>query len=117
MSSKKLEVWITPTAKIKLKEIYNYSCRKWGKTTAKAYMSSLQATILKVANGEKTTQISPNFSTRFSYCVCKSHYIFFQVEKDRLIVATAFHTQMSVKERLDEEVGVIKNEIREQDIS
>lgn len=114
MNSKKLEIWITPTAKTKLKDIYNYSRNKWGRAAAQKYMLSLETTILKVASNEKPIQINPNFGTRFSYCTCKSHYIFFQVKKDKLIVASIFHSQMSVKERLAEEMPKIGREVREQ---
>ncbi len=113
MISKKYEVLITPTAKAKLKEIYSYSYEKWGEEVAKNYLLAIEETILRVASGKKTTRINPNFSSRFSYCICKSHYIFFQFLENKLVVATIFHTQMSIRERMAEEVGVIRHEIEE----
>lgn len=111
MTAKKLDVWKTPTARAKLKEIYKYSCKKWGKNTAKKYMAALEKTIESVAAGTRHTTINPNFSTRFPYCACRRHYIFFEYQNDKLIVVTIFHIMQSVEDRLAEKMPDMQQEI------
>lgn len=111
MTTKKPDLWKTPTARTKLKEIYAYSYKEWGKTAAKKYMSTLEETMQSVVNGTKHTRINPNFSTRFSYCTSQRHHIFFEYKDNKLIVATIFHSAMSVKERMAKKIPAIKREI------
>jgi plasmid stabilization system protein ParE len=111
MRPQKLKVWKTPAAHAKLKEIYTYSCKKWGKKTAQNYMTALDKTIESVAAGTKHTKINPSFNTRFSYCVYKRHYLFFEYRGDKLIIATIFHTMQSIEDRMVEEIPVIQQEI------
>ncbi len=113
MSTDRLKVWKTPTARAKLKKIYAYTRKKWDRDQARKYISMLEETIERVAVGEVSIRKNPEFSTRFSCCIAKRHYIFFEHQKDKLIVATIFHTAMSVKDRMAKEMPVISREINE----
>ena len=106
-----LKVWQTPTARRKLKEIYRYSCKKWGREVAKEYLADMAQAIKKAATEAGGKKKNAEFSTRFSYSLARRHYIFFEVREDKLVVATIFHTAMQVKERLVEESAVIDREI------
>lgn len=112
MPEKCLLVYKTPTAERKIIEIIKWSAGKWGKKTAREYINHIEEIINLVASGELPCQKNNEFSTRFSYCVSKSHYIFFDFQDDKLIVATIFHTAMHVKERLSEEISYLHHEIR-----
>lgn len=108
---RELAVWKTPTTRAKLKEIYVYSRRKWGKGQAKKYLAMLDITIESVAAGKTRSKKRSEFSTRFSYCTARRHYIFFEFQENKLIVATIFHTAMHVKERMRVEMPTIEREI------
>jgi len=42
----------------------------------------------------------------------QQHYIFFEIHKDKLIIATVFYTAMNIKERITEERFRLGSEIR-----
>lgn len=109
--TKQLTVWKTLIAQTKFKEIYIYTRKKWGVKQARAYLAMLDQTIQDVAKGIKPTKINPEYSTRFSYCSARRHYIFFEYQKDKLVVATVFHSAQEVKERMAEEIRFIRREI------
>lgn len=111
MATDKLKVWKTPTAHAKIKNIYAYTRKKWGRSQAHKYISMLEKTIKRVASGKVPIRKNPEFSTRFTYCIAKRHYIFFEHQKDKLIVVTIFHTAMSIKDQIAEEMLVIDHEI------
>jgi plasmid stabilization system protein ParE len=113
MSKKVPLTYNTPTTDRKIVEIVKWTALKWDKQTARKYSAMLKQTIKSVAEGITPTRINREFSTRFSYCTAKRHYIFFEHQKDKLIVATIFHTAMSVKDRMAEEMPVIGREINE----
>ncbi len=71
-----LPVYKTLIAERKIIEIAQWSVRKWGKKTAREYMANLEKIINLVASGELPCQKNPEFSTRFSYCLARQHYIF-----------------------------------------
>jgi len=106
-----IKIWTTPTARAKIRQIYNYSCDRWNEETAKKYLAGLEEVIKSVAKGRTATKINREFSTRFSYCTAKRHYIFFEHQKDKLIVASIFHTSMDVQDRMTEEMTAIDREI------
>ena len=101
--NKPLDIYKTPTAERKIKEIIKFSAQKWGKETAKKYAFEIERAIKSVAEGKIKTKINKEFSSRFSYYISKRHYIFFEIKKDKLIVVTLFHTVMDIKNRLTEE--------------
>lgn len=107
-----LIVYKTPTAERNIIEIIKWSAGKWGKKTAPEYINHIEEIINLAASGKLPCQKNNEFSTRFSCCVSKSHYIFFDFQDDKLIVATIFHTAMHVKERLSEEISYLHHEIR-----
>lgn len=113
MTPQKLEIWKTPTAHQKLRGIYIYSLKNWGKNTARNYMAALEKTMESMAAGTKHTKINPDFSTRFSYCTYKRHHLFFEYQGDKLILATIFHTMQSVNDRMEDETLKIQQEIDE----
>lgn len=104
-------IYKTPTAERKLIGIAKWSVKKWGKKTARKYMANLDKTINSVAEGRMPCQENSEFSTRYSYCLSKRHYIFFEFQDDKIIVATIFHTAMHIKERLQDENLSIRREI------
>ena len=106
-----LSIYITPTAEKKLIEIIRWSVKKWGKKTAIKYINNIDKTIKLVASGELPCQTNNEFSQRFAYVNCQSHYIFFEFKEDKLIVVTIFHTAMHIKERLNEEQLSLRHEI------
>ena len=107
---KPLLIYKTPTAERKIIEILKWSARKWGKKTAVEYIAHIEKIITLVASGELPYQNNLEFSTRFSYCMSKSHYIFFEIQEDKLIIATIFHTSMHIKERMSEEMSYLNHE-------
>ena len=107
-----LPVYKTPIAERKIIEIAQWSVKKWGKKTAREYLANLEKIINLVASGELPCQKNPEFSTRFSYCLAKQHYIFFEFQDDKLIVVTIYHTAMHIKERMYEEKLLIQHEIK-----
>ena len=111
MNSNKLTVWKTPTATLKLKEIYSFTRSRWGQDQAKRYLMMLEQTIQDIAIGTKSTSINAKFSTRFSYYTVKKYHLFFEYRDDKLILATVFHTARQVKDRMDEELPKIQREI------
>ncbi|MDQ7073550.1 MAG: hypothetical protein Q9N32_09050 [Gammaproteobacteria bacterium] len=58
------------------------------------------------------TQKNSEFSERFTFCLAQQHYIFFEIHKDKLIIATLFHTAIHIKERIREEQSEVAQEIR-----
>ena len=104
MSNKSLHIYTTPTAERKIKEIFRFSVKKWGKEIAKEYAFELEKIIKSIASGDLETRINKEFSTRFSYYRAKKHYIFFEVQDDKLIVVTIFHVAMDIKNRLTDEI-------------
>jgi len=108
-----LKVYKTPTAERKLIEIIKWSLRKWGKETTVKYMDKINHTVNLVASGELPCMNNTEFSERFSYITCQSHYIFFEFKENKLIVVTLFHTAMHIKERINEETFNLKHEIKE----
>jgi plasmid stabilization system protein ParE len=111
MTRKAHPVYKTPTAERKIIEIIKWSAKKWGEKTARDYISNIEKVINSVASGELPCQKNPEFSTRFSYCKAKRHYIFFEHKDDKLIVATIFHTSMKIKDRITEETLSTNHEI------
>ena len=104
MQNKPLQIFKTPTAEKKIKEIIIFSARKWGKESAKKYALELEKSIISVAEGKIKTKINKKFSTRFCYCRAKKHYIFFEILEDKLIVVALFHVAMDVKNLFDDKV-------------
>ena len=107
----KRQIFVTPTAERRLKGIIRFSAHKWGEEIARNYALSIQSKIDAVASGELKTKINPDFSDRFSYCLAKRHYIFFELKEEKLIVVTLFHTAMSVKKRMEEESFLLREEV------
>ena len=110
-----LNIYKTPTAERKLIEIIKWSVRKWGKKTTVKYMDKINHSINLVASGELPCMNNAEFSERFSYITCQSHYIFFEFKEDKVIVATLFHTAMHIKERLNVEKLNLNHEINQAD--
>lgn len=65
------------------------------------YALELEKSIISVAEGKVKTKINKEFSSRFSYCRAKKHYIFFEIMENKLIVIALFHVAMDVKNLLD----------------
>jgi plasmid stabilization system protein ParE len=103
MPKQPLHIYKTPTADRKIKEIIKFSVQKWGKSTAKNYALDLEKTIRSIASGKLKTKINKEFSTRFSYYRVNKHYIFFEIQNDKLIVVTLFHVAMDIQNRLTDE--------------
>lgn len=112
MNSEKLTVWKTPTARLKLIEIYLFTRSRWGQDQAKKYLMLLEQIIQDIAVGTKSTKMNAKFSTRFSYYTVKKHHLFFEYRDDKLILATVFHTARQVKDRMEEELPKIQREIK-----
>jgi len=106
-----LYIYKTPTAERKLIDIIKWSVKKWGKKTTSEYMERINKTINLVASGELPCNKNIEFSQRFSYVTCQSHYIFFEFKQDKLIVATLFYTAMHIRQRLNEEHFYLRHEI------
>lgn len=104
-------IFNTPTTEKKIIEIVQYSAKKWGEKTAREYSAQIEKVIESVAAGKTRTKKRSEFSTRFSYCTARRHYIFFEFQENKLIVATIFHTAMHVKERMRVEMPTIEREI------
>jgi toxin ParE1/3/4 len=111
MTPHKLQIFKTPTAHKKLKQIYSHSRQKWGKKQAQKYMMTLEKAIESIAAGKTPPKKRPEFSTRFYYHIAGKHYIFYEFQKDILIIATIFHIMMDVGERMQEEITGINKEI------
>lgn len=103
MKNKPLPIVKTPTAERKIIEIAKWSARKWGRKVARDYLDRIEKIINLVASGLLPTKKNSEFSERFTYCLAQQHYIFFEIHKDKLIIATLFHTAMHIKERISEE--------------
>jgi len=103
MPKKPLAIYKTPTAERKIKEIIRWSAKKWNSNIARKYALELEKSIRLVAEGKITTKTNLEYSSRFSYCISKRHYIFFEIRKNKLIVVTLFHVAMDVKNRIVEE--------------
>ena len=109
--NKPLPIYKTPTAERKLIEIAKWSATKWGRKIARDYLGNIERVINLVASGLLPTQKNSEFSNRFTFCLAEQHYLFFEVKKDRLILATLFHTAMHIKERITEEKLRLSHEI------
>ncbi|NQY26420.1 MAG: type II toxin-antitoxin system RelE/ParE family toxin [Piscirickettsiaceae bacterium] len=112
MPSKPLSIVKTPIAERKIIEIAKWSARKWGRKTARDYLDNIERIINLVASGLLPPQKNSEFSERFTYYLAEQHYIFFEIHKDKLIIATLFHTAMSIKERISEERLELQQEIK-----
>ena len=95
-----LNVFKTRTAERKLIEIIKWSVRKWGKETTIKYMDKINHSINLVASGELPCMNNAEFSLRFPYIICQSHYVFLEFKEDKLLVVTLFHTAMHIRARL-----------------
>jgi plasmid stabilization system protein ParE len=104
MPKKPLNIYKTPTAEHKIKEIIRFSAKKWGVETAEIYAFELERAIKSIAEGTLKTKIDKEFSARFSYYRARRHYVFFEIQGDKLIVVTLFHVAMDVKSHLTEEI-------------
>jgi len=113
MKNKPLPIFKTPTAERKIIDIAKWSARKWGKTIARDYLNNIEKVIHLVASGLLPTQKNNEFSKRFTYYLAEQHYVFFEIHKDKLIIATLFHTAMNIKERIIEERLDVRQEIKE----
>jgi len=112
MQNKPLPIFKTPTAEKKIIEMAKWSARKWGKTIARNYLNNIEKAIHLVASGLLPTQKNNEFSERFTYCLAEQHYVFFEIHKNKLIIATLFHTAMNIKERIIEEQLEVRQEIK-----
>ena len=112
MQNKPLPIVKTPTAERKIIEIAKWSATKWGRKIARDYLDNIERIINLVASALLPTQKSSEFSDRFTFCLAEQHYIFFEIQKDRLIIATIFHTAMNIKERIGEEQLGLSQEIK-----
>lgn len=109
MSNKSLPIYKTPTAEKKIIEIAKWSAKKWGRKTACNYLENIERIIKLVASGVLPTQFNNEFSNRFTFCLVKQHYIFFEIHEDKLIIATLFHTAMAIKDRIrEEQLGMVQ---------
>ena len=104
---------MTPTARLKIKEVYVYTRMQWGQEQAQKYLTMLDNTIQDVAAGIRPTKKSTKFSTRFTFCTAGKHHIFFEQKGDKLTVATIFHTARQVKDHMVEETPDIQREIKQ----
>jgi len=111
MPDKARPIYKTPTAERKIIEIAKWSATKWGRKVARDYLSNIERIINLAASGLLPTQKNSEFSDRFTFCLAEQHYIFFEVHHDKLIIATLFHTATSVKERINDERLVLRQEI------
>jgi len=111
MLDKPLPIYKTRTAEQKIIEIAKWSAKKWGRDTARDYLNNIERIINLVAAGLLPTQSNSEFSDRFTFCITKQHYIFFEIRDDKLIIATLFHTAMAIKERISEEQLRLEQEI------
>jgi len=112
MQNKSLPIFKTPTAERKIIEIAKWSARKWGRTIARDYLNNIEKVIHLVASGLLPTKKNDEFSKRFTYCLAEQHYVFFETHKNKLIIATLFHTAMNIKERISEEQLDVRQEIK-----
>jgi len=112
MTSKPLQIYKTPTAERKLIEIAKWSARKWGKKVARDYLNNIDEVIHLVASELLPTHKNSEFSERFTFCLAEQHYIFFEIRKDKLVIATLFHSAMYIKERISEERLGLGQEIK-----
>lgn len=111
MKNKPLPIFKTPTAERKIIEVAKWSARKWGRKIARDYLNNIDKIINLVASGVLPTQKNDEFSKRFTYCLAEQHYVFFEIHKNKLIIATLFHTAMNIKERIREEQLEVGQEI------
>lgn len=111
MQKKALPIYKTAVAEKKLIEIAKWSAKKWGQKVALHYLEQFNKAINLVALGLLPTKKNKELSTRFSYCLVGQHYIFFEIQQDKLIIATLFHTAMHVKERFKEERMELSQEL------
>jgi len=111
MLGKPLPTYKTPTAEKKIIEIAKWSASKWGKKIARDYLNNIDKVINLVALELLPTQKDSEFSDRFTFCLVEQHYIFFEIHKDKLIIATLFHTAMNIKERVIDEQLALRQEI------
>jgi len=112
MPSEPLPIYKTPTAERKIIEIAKWSAKKWGRKIASDYLNKIEKIISLVASGLLPTQNNSEFSDRFTFCLAQQHYIFFEIHKDKLIIATVFHTAMNIKERISDERLRLGKEIK-----
>jgi plasmid stabilization system protein ParE len=112
MANKSLPIYKTPTAEKKIIEIAKWSVKKWGKKTARDYLSNIERIINLVASSLLPTQKNSEFSDKFTFCLAQQHYIFFEMREDKLIIATLFHTAMAIKDRVSEEQLGLGQEIK-----
>jgi len=106
-SRKPLEIYITDTAQQKIKEIVRWSYRNWGDKVAKKYLSQINNTIKSLSQGKSIIRTNKKFSSKFQYIICNKHYIFFEIQGRKLIIATLYHVNMDVQNKLNEEVNKI----------
>jgi len=109
--TKPLKVRRTVIATSKLEEIYEYSCEEWGARVAGKYLNDIENIIQQAAIGHGGTKMNPKFSRRFTYTPVRQHFVFFDVAKNTLFVATIFHGVMDIKERLADEMIAIQRDI------
>ena len=112
MVNKPLPIVKTPTAEKKIIEIAKWSAKKWGKKTARDYLANIERIINLVTSRLLPTQKNSEFSDRLTFCLVQQHYIFFEIRKDKLIIATLFHTAMAIKDRISREQLGLGQEIK-----
>lgn len=100
MVANRLKIIKTDSFTKNLRNIFNYSFAKWGKEITRNYFLEIDKAIIDVSNGIKLTRKNPEFSTKYTYIVCKRHYIFFEFKDDTLIVVNILHDAMSVAQNL-----------------
>ena len=95
-------VKITDRAHYDLREIEDYSLRKWGRKVADRYLEDIQTALSLLQENPDLLQDKFAISTHFKFYRVREHFLVCIKLKDVLLVLTIKHGKMDLSSRIGE---------------
>ncbi|MCJ8329178.1 MAG: type II toxin-antitoxin system RelE/ParE family toxin [Lentisphaeria bacterium] len=91
----------------RLEEIKSWTTEQWTSKQAKSYLSGMKGVFEKISKDKIRSKIWPLENSDVHYCKYKKHFIFFLVEKNRIVILTVLHVGMDISSWINE--ALVKN--------
>lgn len=88
------EIFKSQQAKNDLKEIYLYSCNKWGENKAVEYLMQIDAGLHELINNPNLGKSRDNVREGYRSIQINRHVIFYRVEQSEIYIVRVLHDQM-----------------------
>ncbi len=94
------ELVIRPAASADIADIYAYSVRQFGASTARQYHDGLQAAIVRLTEFPQSNPNYPGLRPPIRYMAYRRHHIFYDFDGTTVWVARILHHAMDVRGRI-----------------